>query len=197
MQSTQYIALLRGINVGGNNLIKMADLKTCLQANGLPDATTYIQSGNILFSSDKTPDWLSKHIQALIADNFGCEVVVVVQSLAEMKHIITHAPKGFGSEPATYKYDVIFLRNGVPASDAKPYLSEREGVDSAALGEGVLYFRRLIAQLTKTHLNKIIGTPIYKDITIRNWNTSSKLLALMEEREASRQDAESHGKVGE
>ena len=186
MQSTHYVALLRGINVGGNNLIKMADLKTCLQDSGFPDVTTYIQSGNILFSSSRTPDWLSRHLQGIITKEFGCTVVVVVKSLQEMKHIILHAPKGFGSEPAAYKYDVIFLKEGVPASEAMRFLSVREGVDAASAGEGVLYFRRLTAQLTRTHLNKIIGTPIYKDMTIRNWNTSTKILALMEAREASR-----------
>ena len=71
-------------------------------------------------------------------------------------------------------------------ADAMQYVSVKEGVDSAAAGKGVVYFSRLIARVTSSHLNKVIGSPIYKDMTIRNWNTSTKILALLEARAAAK-----------
>ena len=176
-----YVALLRGINVGGKNLIKMIDLKACMEVLGFEDVHTYIQSGNVLFSaagSDRAK--LTKQIEGALSKTFNYESRVVVRSRQQMKDIITHAPKGFGSDPATYRYDVIFLKEPLTAAKAMKSVSTKEGVDQAFAGKGVLYFSRLSSRATQSNLTRIIYMPVYQSMTIRNWNTTTKLLSLME-----------------
>ena len=177
----QYVALLRGINVGGNNIIKMTDLKACFESLSFKDVRTYIQSGNVLFraaGSDQAS--LTKRIENALSKSFDYESRVVVRSQNQMKTIISKAPKGFGSDQDTYRYDVIFLKDPLTAAKAMKSVSTKEGVDEAYAGKGVLYFSRLVSRATQSHLSRIIGTPVYKNMTIRNWNTTTKLLKLME-----------------
>lgn len=175
-----YVALLRGINVGGKNRIKMADLQACFAALGLADVRTYIQSGNVIFSSGEADQaLLIAQIEAGLADTFGYELPVVVRAHEEMKAIVANAPDGFGGEPDRYRYDVIFLKEPLTAAEAMAVVTTREGVDEAAAGDGVLYFSRLIERATQSHLSRIVSTPIYQQITIRNWNTTTRLLNMM------------------
>lgn len=180
---TQYVALLRGINVGGNNIIKMADLKACLTEAGFEDVTTYIQSGNVLFASDETDvNKIDKKFGAALEESFGYKAPVMFRTHAQMKSIVHDAPKGFGTKPDEYRYDVLFVRDPLTSAEALQNVSLREGVDAAAKGDDVLYFWRTIANITRSHINKIVGSPMYQNITIRNWNTTTKLLAMMDAR---------------
>ena len=176
-----YVALLRGINVGGNNLIKMPALKACFEAEGLRDVSTYIQSGNVLFTAGRSRQrTLTGRIEKALSQAFGYEARVVVRSFDEMKATVEHAPKGFGARLSTYRYDVIFLKPPLTADAAMRVVIVRPGVDRVIAGDGVLYCSRLIARATESQLGRIVGTPDYQDMTIRNWNTTAKLLGLME-----------------
>jgi uncharacterized protein (DUF1697 family) len=79
-----------------------------------------------------------------------------------------------------YRYDVIFLKEPLAAKVAMKSVPTKPGVDEAHAGTGVLYFSRLIAKATQSRLNKIISSPIYPSVTIRNWKTTTKLLWMME-----------------
>jgi len=175
-----YLALLRGINVGGKNLIKMTELAACFEALGFSHVRTYIQSGNVIFGADE-PDQarLSSRIEAALSKTFNYEAMAVLRSIKEMKDIVGHAPQGFGSNPDAYRYDVIFLKRPLTPSDVMDSISIKEGVDQAFAGEGVLYFIRLISRATQSRLTRIISLPIYQSMTIRNWNTTKKLLDMM------------------
>ena len=176
-----YVALLRGINVGGKNLIRMPALKACFEANGFTDVATYIQSGNVIFgSSGGTSAELTRRIEGALGASFDHYVpTVVVRSRSQMRAIVDRAPKGFGAEPAKYRYDVIFLKEPLAARTAIKNIDTKPGVDTAHAGTGVLYFSRLTSRATSSRLNKIVMSPIYPSVTIRNWNTTTKLLALM------------------
>jgi len=177
----QYVALLRGINVGGRNLIKMMALKACFEDSGLKDVHTYIQSGNVLFSAARSDQArLTKQIEDALSKTLNYESRVVVRSLKQMKEIVTGAPKGFGSDSATYRYDVIFLKEPLTAVQAMKSVSTKEGVDQAFAGKSVLYFSRLISRASQSNLTRIISLPVYQSMTIRNWNTTTKLLNMME-----------------
>lgn len=181
MAQTQYLALLRGINVGGNNIIKMADLKACFESMGLMDVVTYIQSGNVIFkSAEKDNAKLTMKIEIGLSERFDYEARLVVISHKQLKRAVDESPRGFGKEPDKFRYDAIFLKEPLTAKEAMKSISVKEGVDNAYAGKDVLYFSRLISRITSTHLTKIVGTPIYQNMTIRNWNTTTKLLALME-----------------
>lgn len=177
----QYVALLRGINVGGKNLIKMTALKACFEDVGFVDVRTYIQSGNVLFrAADSDQSRLTKQIEDALSTLFNYESRVVVRSLKQMKEIVSHAPRGFGSDPATYRYDVIFLKDPLTAAKAMKSVTTKEGVDQAFTGKGVLYFSRLSSKAAQSRLARIIVLPVYQSMTIRNWNTTTKLLNMME-----------------
>jgi len=177
----QYLVLLRGINVGGKNIIKMADLKTCFEAMGFSSVTTHIQSGNVLFQSEeKDKVVLTARIEKGLSMQFNFEAKVVVISQKELAAIIRNAPERFGADEKKFRYDVIFLKEPLAPKEAMKSVSVREGVDTAHAGRQVLYFSRLIAKASQSHLTKIIGLPVYQSMTIRNWNTTTKLLALME-----------------
>lgn len=181
MKNIRYLALLRGINVGGKNIIKMADLKASFESMGFSDVTTYIQSGNVVFAStEQDAANLTDKIEKALSKRFSYTSRLVLVTHPEMKKVVAGAPKGFGDDLDTYRYDVIFLKEPLTPAEAMEQVSVREGVDTAHAGKQALYFSRLISRASQSHLTKIIGTPVYQNMTIRNWNTTTKLLALME-----------------
>lgn len=176
----RYVALLRGINVGGKNPIRMADLKACFEQHGFEDVATYIQSGNVLFgSSGSSGAKLIARIEGMLARTFDYEGSVVLRSRAQMRAIVDGAPKGFGAHPTTYRSDVIFLKPPLTAKAAMEQVSTRGGVDRAWAGTGVLYFERLAARAAQSRLTKIVSTPVYQSMTIRNWATTTEVLRLL------------------
>jgi uncharacterized protein (DUF1697 family) len=180
---TPFVALLRGINVGGNNLIKMPDLRRCFEDLGFGQVATYIQSGNVLFEAAKQrPARLATRIEAALSERFGYEARVVLRSHEQVRAVVAAAPAGFGSQPALYRYDVLFLREPLTAGEALRDLRTREGVDQAFAGDGVCYFARLTSRATQSYLSRIVGLPVYQRLTIRNWNTTVRLLALLDAR---------------
>jgi uncharacterized protein (DUF1697 family) len=179
--ASRYVALLRGINVGGNNLIKMQDLKACFEGAGLEDVATYIASGNVLFTSNETNRaTLTRRIEQALATTFDYRACVVLRSGKDMRSTVDHAPAGFGRQPDKYRYDVVFLKEPLSAAAAMKNVTTRDGVDRAYAGNGVLYFSRLTSRASQSHLGRLASTPVYQSMTIRNWNTTTKLLGLME-----------------
>jgi uncharacterized protein (DUF1697 family) len=177
-----YVALLRGINVGGNNLIRMPALKACFEAQGFCDVATYIQSGNVLFSAGRAKQAaLTAAIEKALSKTFAYESRVVLRSLEQMKTTVEEAPAGFGRQPNEYRYDVIFLKEPLTPEEAMESVTAKPGVDRLLVGDGVLYFSRLIRRATQSHLGRIVGTPVYRHMTIRNWNTTTKVFELMKQ----------------
>jgi uncharacterized protein (DUF1697 family) len=179
LSMASYLALLRGINVGGNNIIKMSALKECFEKMGLKKVQTFIQSGNVLFSSTMNSAALCARIEKELTKTFNYSASVVVLSERELQKTMDSAPKDFGSEPTKYRYDVLFLKKPLTAKQAIKDLPMKEGVDAVHAGVGALFFSRLVKDITKSRMSKIVMTPIYKQLTIRNWNTTTKLHTLM------------------
>jgi uncharacterized protein (DUF1697 family) len=180
MTALPYLALLRGINVGGKNIIKMAELKACFEEMKFSDVATFIQSGNVLFrSAAKDKHRLARQIEKKLSERFSYTSVVVVVPRQELQKIVKSAPRGFGSEPDKYRYDVAFLKESVTPAEVLEQVSLKEGVDQAYAGKLAFYFSRLTSRAVQSRLNRIASLPIYQYMTIRNWNTTTKLLALM------------------
>jgi uncharacterized protein (DUF1697 family) len=179
----QYVALLRGINVGGNNLIKMAELRECFEAHGFDNVATYINSGNVLFESpERGAAKLTARVEEALADAFAYKSWVALRSHKQMQATVDGAPAGFGADPGTYLCDVIFLKGRVSSVEAIKEVRTRDEVDAVFAGDGVLYFSRLKSRATQSYINRVVGTPIYQSMTIRNWNTTIKLAKLTSER---------------
>ncbi len=181
MATNRYVALLRGINVGGNNLIPMAELRRVVATAGMDDVRTYIQSGNVLFSTDRPRASLEGDLESALESAFGRPLMVVVRSHRQIRNVVTRAPEGFGTAPERYHSDVVFLRSPLTPSRAMGVVQLRDGVDRAWPGTGVIYFERLSAQRARSKMTKIVGTPPYQLMTIRSWSTTTKLLALLDE----------------
>lgn len=178
----RYVILIRGINVGGKNKVSMAELRGYLEDLGFSTVSTYINSGNVLLSSELKPDKIKAEIEILLPKKFKLDdklIKVLVLSHKELTDVIKNKPKGFGDKPDTYHNDAIFLID-VTAKEVMPVFNPREGVDKVWPGDGVVYSQRLSAERNKSRLSKIASSPLYKSMTIRSWNTTVKLLALLD-----------------
>jgi uncharacterized protein (DUF1697 family) len=177
--STTYVALLRGINVGGRNRILMADLAACFEDAGYDEVRTYIQSGNVVFRSDESDRVLLRgSIERMLARAFDYAATVELRDAAELQAVVEEAPAGFGADKDTYHYDVLFLLSPLQPHEALAALTLRDGVDAAWAGPGVVYVRRVKAFASRSGLSKIASHPFYQRLTIRNWNTTTRLLAM-------------------
>ena len=177
---SRYVVLLRGINVGGKNLIGMPALKAFFEAQGFTDVVTYIQSGNVIVTSRERSAALVARIEAGLSKAFGYSASVVLRSRSQLRSVVDEAPAGFGTQPGLYRYDVIFLKDPLSAADALAQAPMRPGVDRVSAGPGVLYFSRLIRKASQSRMSRIAALPVYKQMTIRNWNTTTRLRELME-----------------
>jgi uncharacterized protein (DUF1697 family) len=179
-----YLALLRGVNVGGRNKVQMAALRAGLQERGFSNVTTFIASGNVILESDRCPATVKDEIERALTEGFRLDsrqIKVLVLTPEQLAAVVRQRPKGFGDEPAKYHSDAIFLID-IDAAEVMPVFDPREGVDTVWPGEGVIYSQRLSAQRTKSRLNRAISTPAYASMTIRSWQTTTRLLDLLRER---------------
>ena len=179
---TRYLLLLRGINVGGKNKVPMAALRELLESHGHTKVSTYIASGNVILSSDRSAAAIKDELQEALPKTFKLDselIAVLVLTRAQLRAVVKDKPKGFGDHPDRYHSDAIFLM-GIDSATAMEVFDPRPGVDRVWPGDGVIYSQRLSAERTKSRLNKAISTPLYKSMTIRSWSTTVKLLELLE-----------------
>ncbi|MHB9054926.1 MAG: DUF1697 domain-containing protein [Paludibacteraceae bacterium] len=179
-EKKMYFTLLRGVNVGGNNIVKMNDLKAAFEDMGFSHVKTYIQSGNIIFSSENNNKTeLIYKIEKNLSDRFNYNSIIVLLTKDELEEQVLSAPADYGNDPENYRYDVILLKETTTVENALKDIKLRDGIDEIFIGSNILFFRRLFTNLTKSKLTKIVASPVYKHITIRNWNTMTKLLEIM------------------
>ena len=184
---TRYLVLLRGINVGGRNRVPMAALRELLESHGHTNVSSYIASGNVILSSDRSVVVIKRELEEALPKTFKLDselVAVLVLTLAQVRAVVQKRPKGFGDHPDKYHSDAVFLMD-IDAASAMKVFDPRPGVDEVWPGAGVIYSQRLSAQRTRSRLNKIMGTPAYKSMTIRSWQTTIALLERMEASEAA------------
>jgi uncharacterized protein (DUF1697 family) len=177
--SETYLALLRGVNVGGKNKLPMKDLvDICIEA-GCKNVRTFIQSGNVIFSaSPRSRARLPGKIAALIAERFGYRTPVILRTLEQLTAVVANNPflEQGGSEDALY---VMFLAD-FPHSEVVAGLDPERSPGDAFLVRGQEIFLKLSngaadSKLTNIYFDKKLGTIS----TARNWRTVTKLLELM------------------
>ncbi len=174
----RYVALLRGINVGGNNKVAMADLKESVARIGGEDVRTYINSGNVIFDhAGRSPAGVAKKVEQAIADDLGLQIRVLVLTATELTRIAGEIP-GSWSNDQTMRSDVIFLWDDVDTPDVIADLPVRDGVDEVSYVPGAVLWRIDTTNRTKSGKTKLVGTPPYGSMTIRNVNTVRKLAEL-------------------
>jgi uncharacterized protein (DUF1697 family) len=177
----KYLALLRGVNVGGKNVLPMSQLKDRLKELGFTDVSTYIASGNVIIESNKPASEIQTLLEEELPKRFRFDdgfIKILVLTRVQLQAVIDNKPDGFGDHPETYHSDAIFLM-GIDTARAMSVFNPREGVDRIWPGDGVIYSQRLSSQRTKSRLNRIMAAPEYKSMTIRNWSTTTELLKLL------------------
>jgi uncharacterized protein (DUF1697 family) len=177
---TSFVALLRGINVGGKNLIAMSDLAGSFREAGFENVRTHGQSGNVLFdANDVGGPTLEHSVEQRLEDRHGVPILVVIRSRDELAATIAAAPADHRSD--RLRSDVFFLKDPLTAQSVYAELPEfREGVDSVALGPGALYFSRVAARATKTRIQRLMAMPVFQQMTVRTWRTTIRLLELLD-----------------
>jgi len=181
-----HIALLRGINVGGRNKVAMADLRAVVAGLGHTDVATYIQSGNVLFSSGEADtEALAAALEKAIADSLGVKPAVIVLSRGELERAVRDNP--YPDEPNPKMVHAVFFRGQVPAGAADAIeagqrrAAERgSGRDSARIA-GRTVFLHTPDGFGRSELSLFLlgrsASPLATG-TARNWSTVTKLLAL-------------------
>jgi uncharacterized protein (DUF1697 family) len=172
----KYVAFLRGVNVGGR-IIKMADLKTCLDNAGFKEAQTVLQSGNVIFKSDKTDiPVLKQQIEAVLAKTFSYPAKAQVLTVDDLQKIIDDYPFG---KAGTSQHDyVIFIEKGLEEQLIKEDYSLASG-EKVRAGAGVVYWRVDRGSTLKSNFSKLLSKSKYKDFnTNRNLRTLQKISLL-------------------
>jgi uncharacterized protein (DUF1697 family) len=176
----KYVALLRGVNVGGKNTVKMSDLKKTFEKSGFTNVSTYINSGNVMFESEiEDVKKLTRKIDLLLQKKFAV-IKTVVLSDKQLKDVIGSVPKTWKTGELR-KY-IAFVKSPSEPEDIIKEAQLKEGVDSIDKGPGVVYMSTKLAGITKSGFPKLIAKQVYKNITLRNFSTAQKLLSYMEEK---------------
>ena len=185
---TSFVALLRGVNVGGRNLVAMSEVSATFEGAGYANVATYGQSGNVLFGSDHAGGpALETQIENMLEERFDLPIVVVIRSHEQLAATVAGAPANHGSDQL--RSDVFFVKHPLTAEAAFAQLPElRDGVDSMAVGPGALYFSRVAAQATQTRVQRLMAMPMFQQMTVRTWGVTTRLLEILDSRQSG--DAE-------
>jgi uncharacterized protein (DUF1697 family) len=168
----RYVALLRGVNVGGKNKLPMADLRSLIESLGHTDVATLIQSGNVVFTASKAVK--PESLENAIAKEFGIAPVVVLRTPRELEKVVSANP--FGRADLS-KVHVGFMTQKPPAPAVRHLDAERFLPEEFAFRDRELYLF-LPNGMGRTKLPAYLDRQIKIPTTVRNWNTVTKLLAL-------------------
>lgn len=175
-----YLALLRGINVGGKNKVEMKQLKTVFEEAGMTSVRTYINSGNVIFSTPlRGRPRLVRLLEEAIAQRFGFKINVLLRDVKSMGAVVKAMPTHWTNDKAM-KCDVMFLWDDVDRPSVLKQLRIKPELDDVRYAPGAVIWRVDRKNVTRSGMMKLVGTPLYKRMTIRNCNTTRKLLELME-----------------
>ena len=179
---SRFLALLRGINVGGKNIIAKDDLRASFEDLGFTDVSTYIQSGNVLFSAKQSAVRpLTALIEAGLSERFSYDARAVVLSKRKYDSIIAAAPPGWGTDE-NQKHNALFVLAGATSRGIVAKLPDpKPKIEAVSVGPGVIYWSISKQNQSKTSYHKLVSNSVYSQVTIRNHNTVHKLHQMLAE----------------
>jgi len=158
----------------------MKRLKGVFEAAGMQDVRTYINSGNVVFGYEKmNTQVLADKLERAIEHEFGFPVPTIVRSEQEMSETVGVIENEWLND-ADMKCDILFLWNSLSATDLIAQLRPRDEIDSVRTVPGAIIWKVDRANAGRSGLMRIMGTPEYKQVTVRNCNTVRKLLSMLE-----------------
>lgn len=175
-----YVALLRGINVGGQRKVEMARLKEAFHRAGASQVRTYINSGNVIFSDDRETGVLVPILERAIEEEFGFHVKVLLRSQEAIAAVVGAIPDTWVND-RTERTDVWFLWEEFDSPEVIDGLTIEDGIDEVFYVDGAVVWRADGAQLTRSGRGRVIGSELYRHLTARNVNTLRKIHQLMAE----------------
>jgi uncharacterized protein (DUF1697 family) len=176
---TVFVALLRGVNVGGNNMISMRSLKESFENLGFVNVSTYINSGNIIFQSKEAdPRKLERKIEQMLSSDYQLDSKVVLRSLSEMEKLMNDLPRSW-NEDSSWRYNVIFLRYSIDSEKILTELPANSDIEQVVYRPGALLWSTQATQMSQSQLGKLSSRKTFRDMTVRNLNTTRKLYELM------------------
>ena len=175
-----YVALLRGINVGGKTRVEMPRLKAIIEKLGFTSVRTYINSGNVIFASETVPN--AERIEAAIEKEFGFKVPVVLRSKDEIATLLKGFPESWVNDD-NMKCDVMFLWVAIDTPAIMQQIPYKQEIEDVLYLPGAVIWRIDRDKVTRGAVLKIVGRDVYKQMTVRNPNTVRKLYELMKEAE--------------
>jgi uncharacterized protein (DUF1697 family) len=174
-----YVALLRGINVGGKNKVDMKLLKKAFEEVGMRSVVTYINSGNVIFYVNDLPiTRIASMLEDAIYTNFGLAIKVLVRSLDDIKKIMAILPDDWTNDQQM-RSEVLFLWEEIDDETVLDKLILKPDIDRIKYVSGAILWSIDKKNITKSGMGKLIGSKIYKQMTIRNVNTTRKIYELM------------------
>ena len=174
-----YVALLRGINVGGNNKIEMSELKTTFELLGFKNVVTYVNSGNVVFAgSGKDQEKIAQTIEKGIKNDFRLDIKVIVRNARSIQKICKAVPDTWENN-AVMKTDIMFLWKEVDSPKVLGQLATNPKADVVKYVPGAILWNIHRINFNRSSLPKLIGTKFYKQMTVRNINTLRKLNQMM------------------
>ncbi len=176
-KSTRYVALLRGINVGGNNKVEMSKLKTLFTKLGCTDVVTYINSGNVIFDSVEEADALLLDIEKALKKRLGFPVRIVLREIKNIRKVAKAIPADWINGDGQ-KTDVLFLWKEFDSKKTLALIHQNGDVDRLKYVDGAIIWNVKLTDYNKSGMRKFIGTAVYKNMTGRNVNTVRKLAEM-------------------
>lgn len=180
-QREPFVALLRGINVGGHNRVPMAELRAALSARGLADVRTYIASGNVIAlvpPGRNARQRLTDLVAETVTNEFDVTVAVLVRSGAQIQAIAAALPEEWLTDTGM-RVEVLYLFDDIDDPGVLDELPLREGVDQSLYTPGAVLWAIRREEVTRSGLGRIIGGPLYSRMTGRNGRTARALAAMV------------------
>jgi uncharacterized protein (DUF1697 family) len=188
--SVVYVAFLRGINVGGKNIVSMASLKANFEQIGLQDVSTYINSGNVLFRAAPIGERdLEARIDRMLSRKYRLKAKTVVRSHPEMARLMKTMTSAWKSD-RRWRYNVIFLRREVDSERVLAGIDIKRALEHVVYCPGTLLWSARLSASGRTAMVRLSTRPVYQEMTVRNANTASKIFALMQRMQRGRAPGE-------
>lgn len=178
---TRHIALLRGINVSGKNRIPMAALRQGFEQLGFTEIKTYLNSGNVIFSSTETDiETLTVHIETMIHRQFGFDIPVFVITTKTLMEILRHAPDWWGTENKEIYDNLIFILPPVTFTEVRNEIgAPKEGLEQIQNYKNAIFWSFNRKDYQKTNWwPRTANTAVSRSLTIRTANTIRKIVGM-------------------
>jgi uncharacterized protein (DUF1697 family) len=160
-------------------MISMKSLKESFETLGFVNVSTYINSGNIIFQSKEAdPRKLERKIEQMLSSDYQLDSKVVLRSLSEMEKLMNDLPRSW-NEDSSWRYNVIFLRYSIDSEKILTELPANSDIEQVVYRPGALLWSTQATQMSQSQLGKLSSRKTFRDMTVRNLNTTRKLYELM------------------